>query len=193
MHYLLNTTAQAFTKTAKATDGVAVLRTAIPKFNFEVKLALDFSSTKTQQVISTLIVEAIKVSIQNQDRAELWAAETIAEKFTSAAAEFDENKLFELVCLNSNNVFGLKSFKQWVKDSLIPAIEIGAGKELTQQQKSTILAVVNEGKRMPEQSMIRVLEWIDKYGSELEGVDKALGYLTNTVVTDEIDLDALGF
>lgn len=192
MNYLLNTTAQAFTKTAKDNDG-NVLRTAIPKFNFTVNIPLNLSSTKTQQVISTLIVEAIKVSIQNQDRSELWDAAIIADKFTIAAAEFNEDKLFELVCLNTGGAFGLKSFKQWVRDSLIPAIETGTAKVLSDKQKATILSVVNEGKRMPEQSMVRVLEWVDNYGSELADVDKVLGYLTSTTAKEEIDLDALGF
>ena len=191
--FKLNTTAQAFTKTVKSADGTNVLRTAIPKFDFELNLSLDLNSTKMRQVISNLVVEAIKVSIQNQDRSELWAATEISSKFTSAAAEFNEDKLHELVCLNSNSIFGLKSFKLWIKDSLIPSIEIGTGKELSTSQKSTILMVVNEGKRMPEQSMVRVLEWIDKYGNELADVDKALGYLTSTTVKDEVDLDALGF
>lgn len=192
MNYLLNTTAQAFTKTAKDTEG-NVLRTAIPKFNFTVNIPINLSSPKTQQVISTLIVEAIKVSIQNQDRNELWDASTIADKFTAAAAEFNEDKLFELVCLNSGGAFGLKSFKQWIKDSLIPAIEIGTSKILSDKQKAIILSVANDGKRMPEQSMVRVLEWIDNYGSELADVDKVLGYLTSTTVKEEVDLDALGF
>ena len=191
--FTLNTTAQAFTKTVKSADGTNVLRTAIPKFDFEINLSLDLNSTKMRQVITNLVVEAIKVSIQNQDRAELWAATEISSKFTSAAALFNEDKLHELVCLNSSGAFGLKSFKLWVKDSLIPAIAIGTGKELTTSQKSTILMVVNEGKRMPEQSMVRVLEWIDKYGSELDDVDKAMGYLTSAVVKDDVDLDALGF
>ena len=187
----INTIAQAFTKTAKSENG-EVLREAIGKFDFAVNLEFDLATPKMQQVITSLIIESIKVSIQNQDRAELWDKAVIAQKFAEHAAAFDEDKLYELVCLNSNNVFGLKSFVQWVKELLIPAIEKGAGKELTEAQKKTILAVVKEGKRMPEQSMTKVLQWIDVYGTDLENVDKVISYLTNVQDTVSNDLDALG-
>ena len=137
----INTIAQAFTKTAKAENG-EVLREAIGKFDFGINLYFNLATPKMQQIVSTLIIEAIKVSIQNQDRAELWDKAVIAKKFEEHAAAFDEDKLYELVCLNSNSAFGLKSFVQWVKELLIPAIEKGAGKELTDTQKKTILAVV---------------------------------------------------
>ena len=188
---VINTIAQAFTKTAKNESG-AVLREAIGKFDFKVNLQLDLASPKMQQVISNLIIETIKVSIQNQDRAELWEKEIIAQKFEQHAAAFDENKLYELVCLNSNSVFGLKSFVQWVKELLIPAIEEGSGKVLTDTQKRTIMAVVKDGKRMNEQSMTKVLQWIDTYGTELENVDKVINYLTNVNDANVNDLDALG-
>ena len=187
----IKTIAQAFTKTAKSETG-EVLREAIGKFDFGINLEFDLATPKMQQVVSTLIIEAIKVSIQNQDRAELWDKAVIAQKFEEHAAAFDEDKLYELVCLNSNNVFGLKSFVQWVKELLIPAIEKGAGKELTEAQKKTIMAVVKDGKRMPEQSMTKVLQWIDVYGTDLENVDKVISYLTNVQDTVSNDLDALG-
>ena len=187
----INTIAQAFTKTAKNDKG-EVLREAISKFNFAINLDYDLSSPKMKQIISNLIIETIKVDIQAQDRAELWDKEIIAQKFEEHAAAYDENKLYELVCLNSNNVFGLKSFVQWVKELLIPAIEKGTGKTLTDVQKKTIMAVTKEGKRMNEQSMSKVLQWIDVYGTELENVDKVINYLTNVQDTTVNDLDALG-
>ena len=192
MHTLnINTIANAFTKTAKNESG-EVLREAISKFNFAVNLDFDLSSPKMKQVISNLIIETIKVHIQAQDRAELWDKEVIAQKFEEHAAAVTEDKLYEIVCMNSNSVFGLKSFVQWVKDLLIPAIENGTGKALTQAQKQTIMAVVKDGKRMNEQSMAKVLQWIDTYGTELENVDKVIHYLTNVQDTTANDLDALG-
>ena len=187
----INTIAQAFTKTAKAENG-EVLREAIGKFDFGINLYFNLATPKMQQIVSTLIIEAIKVSIQNQDRAELWDKAVIAKKFEEHAAAFDEDKLYELVCLNSNSAFGLKSFVQWVKELLIPAIEKGAGKELTDTQKKTILAVVKDGKRMNEQSLTKVLQWVDTYGTELENADKVISYLTNVQDTPVNDLDALG-
>ena len=168
------------------------MREAISKFDFKVNLELDLESPKMQQVITNLIIETIKVSIQNQDRNELWNKEIIAQKFEEHAAAFDETKLYEVVCLNSNSVFGLKSFVQWVKELLIPAIEKGSNRELTDTQKKTIMAVVKDGKRMPEQSLTKVLQWVETYGTELENADKVIGYLTN--VNDAVvnDLDALG-
>ena len=187
----INTIANAFTKTAKSESG-EVLRKAIGKFDFAVKLEYDLATPKMQQVITNLIIETIKVSIQAQDRAELWDKEVIAQKFEEHAAAFTEDKLYELVCLNSNNVFGLKAFVNWVKELLIPAIEEGSGKQLTQAQKQTILAVVKDGKRMNEQSMTKVLQWVDAYGTDLENVDKVVTYLTNVQDTTANDLDALG-
>ena len=188
---VINTIAQAFTKTAKAENG-EVLREAIGKFDFGINLEFDLATPKMQQVITNLIIDTIKVSIQNQDRSELWDKAVIAQKFAEHAAAFDENKLYELVCLNSNNVFGLKSFVQWVKELLIPAIENGTGKTLTDVQKRTIMAVTKDGKRMNEQSMTKVLQWVDTYGTELENVDKVINYLTNVQDTNINDLDALG-
>ena len=192
MHTLnINTIAQAFTKTAKNESG-EVLREAISKFNFAINLDYDLDSPKMKQIISNLIIETIKVSIQAQDRAELWDKEVIASKFEEYAAAFTEDKLYELVCLNTSGVFGLKAFETWVKDLLIPAIEKGSGKVLTEQQKKTIIIVTKEGKRMNEQSMNKVLQWIDTYGTELENVDKVIHYLTNVQDTTANDLDALG-
>ena len=187
----INTIAQAFTKTAKSETN-EVLREAISKFDFKVNLHLDLESPKMQQVVTNLIIETIKVSIQNQDRNELWNKEIIAQKFEEHAAAFDETKLYEVVCLNANSVFGLKSFVQWLKELLIPAIEKGSNRELTDTQKKTILAVVKDGKRMNEQSLTKVLQWVETYGTELENADKVIGYLTN--VNDAVvnDLDALG-
>ena len=59
----INTIAQAFTKTAKSETG-EVLREAISKFNFTINLDYDLSSPKMKQIISNLIIETIKVSIQ---------------------------------------------------------------------------------------------------------------------------------
>ena len=192
MHTLnINTIAQAFTKTAKSESG-EVLREAISKFNFAINLDFDLSSPKMKQIVSNLIIETIKVSIQAQDRAELWDKEIIAEKFKEHAAAFDEDKLYELVCMNTSGVFGLKAFETWVKDLLIPAIEVGSGKVLTEQQKKTIIIVTKDGKRMNEQSMNKVLQWIDTYGTDLENVDKVIHYLTNVQDTAVNDLDALG-
>ena len=187
----INTIAQAFTKTAKSENG-EVLREAIGKFDFKIDLELDLATPKMQQIITNLIIDTIKVSIQNQDRQELWDKAVIAQKFEEHAAKFTEDSLYELVCLNSNNVFGLKSFVQWVKELLIPAIEIGTGKTLTDVQKRTIMAVTKDGKRMNEQSMTKVLQWVDTYGTELENADKVINYLTNVQDTNINDLDALG-
>ena len=192
MHTLnINTIANAFTKTAKNESG-EVLREAISKFNFAINLDFDLSSPKMKQIVSNLIIETIKVSIQAQDRAELWDKEVIAKKFEKHAAAFDEDKLYEIVCMNTSGVFGLKAFETWVKDLLIPAIEKGSGKVLTEQQKKTIIIVTKEGKRMNEQSMNKVLQWIDTYGTDLENVDKVIHYLTNVQDTTANDLDALG-
>ena len=188
---VINTIAQAFTKTAKNENG-EVLREAISKFNFGVNLEFDLATPKMQQIISNLIIETIKVSVQAIDRAELWEKEIIAQKFEEYAAAFTEDKLYELVCMNTSGVFGLKAFETWVKDLLIPAIEKGSGKVLTEQQKKTIIIVTKEGKRMNEQSMTKVLQWIDTYGTELENVDKVINYLTNVQDTTVNDLDALG-
>ena len=191
-HLTINTIAQAFTKTAKSETN-EVLREAISKFDFKVTLELDLNSPKMQQVITNLIIETIKVSIQNQDRSELWNKEIIAQKFEEHAAAFDETKLYEVVCLNSNSVFGLKSFVQWVRELLIPAIEKGTGRQLTDNQKKTILAVVKDGKRMNEQSLVKVLHWVETYGQELENADKVITYLTMVKSVDVLDdLDALG-
>ena len=78
--------------------------------------------------------------------------------------------------MNTNGVFGLKAFETWVKDLLIPAMEEGSGKVLTEQQKKTIITVAKDGKRMNEQSMAKVLQWIDTYGTELENADKVINY-----------------
>ena len=187
----INTIANAFTKTAKSENG-EVLREAISKFDFAINLAFDLSSPKMQHIVSNLIIETIKVSIQAQDRAELWDKEVIAQKFEEHANAFTEDKLYELVCLNNNSVFGLKAFVHWVKELLIPAIEMGAGKVLTEEQKKTIIIVTKDGKRMNEQSMNKVLQWIDTYGTELDNVDKVIHYLTNVQDTTVNDLDALG-
>ena len=187
----INTIAQAFTKTAKSESG-EVLREAISKFDFAINLDFDLSSPKMKQIVSNLIIETIKVSIQAQDRAELWDKEVIAEKFEEHAAAVTEDKLYELVCLNNNSVFGLKAFVHWVKELLIPAIEVGSGRELAEAQKKTIVAVVKDGKRMNEQSMNKVLQWIDTYGTGLDNVDKVINYLTNVQDTTANDLDALG-
>ena len=188
---VINTIAQAFTKTAKSENG-EVLREAIGKFDFKIDLEFDLSTPKMQQILTNLIIDTIKVSIQNQDRNELWDKAVIAQKFEEHAAKFTEDSLYELVCLNSNNVFGLKSFVQWVKELLIPAIENGTGKTLTDVQKRTIMAVTKDGKRMNEQSMTKVLQWVDTYGTELENADKVINYLTNVQDTNINDLDALG-
>ena len=187
----INTIAQAFTKTAKNESG-EVLREAISKFNFAINLDYDLSSPKMKQIVSNLIIETIKVSIQAQDRAELWDKDIIAQKFEEHAAAFTEDKLYEIVCMNTSGVFGLKAFETWVKDLLIPAIEKGSGKVLTEQQKKTIIIVTKEGKRMNEQSMSKVLQWIDTYGAELENVEKVINYLTNVNDANMNDLDALG-
>ena len=187
----IKTIAQAFTKTAKNESG-EVLREAISKFNFAINLDYDLSSPKMQQILSNLIIETIKVSIQAIDRAELWDKEVIAQKFEEHAAAVTEDKLYEIVCMNTSGVFGLKAFETWIKDLLIPAIEKGSGKVLTEQQKKTIIIVTKEGKRMNEQSMAKVLQWIDTYGTELENVDKVIHYLTNVNEANVNDLDALG-
>ena len=52
--------------------------------------------------------------------------------------------------------------------------------------------VVKDGKRMNEQSMAKVLQWIDTYGTDLDNVDKVINYLTNVQDTSVNDLEALG-
>ena len=183
----INTIANAFTKTAKNESG-EILREAISKFNFAINLDYDLSSPKMKQIVRNLIIETIKVSIQAVDRAELWDKEVIAQKFAEHANAFTEDRLYEIV---TSGVFGLKAFETWVKDLLIPAIEKGSGKVLTVQQKRTIIHVTKAGKRMNEQSMNKVLQWIDTYGTDLENVDKVIHYLTNVQDTTVEDLDAL--
>ena len=187
----INTIAQAFTKTAKGENGEE-LRKAIPKFDFAINLDYDLASPKMQQIVSNLIIETIKVNIQAIDRQELWDKDIISQRFQEHASLYDEDKLYEIVCLNTSGTFGLKAFENWVKDLLIPAIEVGTGKVLTEAQKKTIIAVTKDGKRMNEQSKQKVLQWIEAYGMELENVDKVINYLTNVQDAVVADLDALG-
>ena len=183
-------TVSAFTKTAKDANG-KVLREAIGKFNFDVNLSLDLSSDKMQQIISTLIVEAIKVSVQNQDRAELWDKDTIAQKFATEFAKYDADSLYKLVCIRENNNFGLQQFKAWVLDTLIPCIE--AVKPLDEVSKATIIGATKNGRAMTEKSMAKVLQWIETYCTDAENVEQVLHYLTSKPQTADVDLDGLAF
>ena len=190
MNLTIKQTVSAFTKTAKDTNG-KVLREAIGKFNFDVDLSLDLSSEKMQQAVKTLIIEAIKVSVQNQDRTELWHADTIAQKFATEFAKFNEDSLYKLVCIRENNNFGLQQFKQWVLDTLIPCID--AVKPLDEVSKATIIGATKNGRAMTDKTMAKVLQWIDAYCTDAENVEQVLHYLTSKPQTAEVDLDGLAF
>ena len=191
MNLSIKQTVSAFTKTAKDANG-KVLREAIGKFNFNVDLSLDLSTEKMQQVISTLIVDAIKVSVQNTDRTELWHADTIAQRFADEFARFDEDSIYKLVCTRENNNFGLQQFKQWVLDTLIPCIE--AVKPLDEASKATIIGATKNGRAMTDNSMTKVLQWIETFCMHTDNVEQVLHYLTSKPqTTADVDLDSLGF
>ena len=181
----------AFTKTAKDTNG-KVLREAIGKFNFNVDLTLDLSTEKMQQVISTLIIEAVKVNVQNLDRAELWDKESIAQKFADEFSKYNEDAIYKLVCTRENNNFGLQQFKQWVLDTLIPCIDMVT--PLDDASKETIIGATKGGRAMNDKSMAKVLQWIDTYCADTDSIEQVLHYLTSKPQTaTQIDLDGLDF
>ena len=191
MNLSIKQTVSAFTKTAKDAQGNE-LRKAIGKFNFNVDLSLDLGTEKMQQVVTTLIVDAIKVSVQNLDRAELWHADTIAQKFATEFAKYDEESLYKLVCIRENNNFGLQQFKQWVLDTLIPCIE--AVKPLDKVSKETIIGATKNGRAMTDKTLAKVLQWIETYCTDAENVEQVLHYLTSKPQTSvEVDLDGLAF
>ena len=181
----------AFTKTAKDANG-KVLRDAIGKFNFDVDLTLDLTSEKMKEVVSTLIIEAIKVSVQNTDRAELWNKEVIAQKFSDEFAKYDENTIYKLVCTRENNNFGLQQFKAWVTDTLIPCIDMVT--PLDENSKETIIGATKGGRAMNDKSMAKVLKWIDTYCTHTDNIEQVLHYLTAKPQTaTQVDLDSLDF
>ena len=181
----------AFTKTAKDAQG-KVLREAIGKFNFNVELALDLSTEKMQQVVSTLIIEAVKVQVQNIDRAELWDKEVIAQKFANEFSKYDEDAIYKLVCTRENNNFGLQQFKQWVLDTLIPCIDMVT--PLDDNSKETIIGATKGGRAMNDKSMTKVLQWIDTYCAHTDNIEQVLHYLTSKPQTaSQVDLDGLDF
>lgn len=184
-------TVSAFTKTAKNEQG-AELRKAIGKFNFDVNLSLDLSTEKMQNVVATLIVDAIKVSVQNTDREQLWGKEVIAQKFAEEFSKFDEDAIYKLVCTRENSNFGLQQFKAWVLDTLIPCIELVT--PLDAKSKETIIGATKGGRAMTDNSMAKVLQWVDTYCMHTDNVEQVLHYLTSKPQTaSQIDLDSLGF
>ena len=184
-------TVSAFTKTAKDEHG-KVLREAIGKFNFDVALSLDLATDKMQQVISTLIIDAVKVNVQNQDRAELWDKDSIAQKFAEEFAKYDEDTIYKLVCTRENNNFGLQQFKAWVTDTLIPCIDMVT--PLNDASKETIIGATKGGRAMNEKSMTKVLQWIETYCMHTDNVEQVLHYLTSKPQTAvQVDLDSLDF
>ena len=184
-------TVSAFTKTAKDANG-KVLRDAIGKFNFEVDLALNLATEKMQQVVSTLIIEAVKVNVQNIDRAELWDKDSIAQKFATEFSKYDEDAIYKLVCTRENNNFGLQQFKAWVLDTLIPCIDMVT--PLDDNSKETIIGATKGGRAMNDKSMAKVLQWIDTYCAHTDNIEQVLHYLTSKPQTaTQIDLDGLGF
>ena len=181
----------AFTKTAKDANG-NVLRDAIGKFNFDVALTLDLTSEKMTQVVATLIIEAVKVSVQNLDRTELWDKGVIAQKFSEEFAKYDEDAIYKLVCTRENNNFGLQQFKQWVIDTLIPCIDMVT--PLNANSKETIIGATKGGRAMNDKSMTKVLQWIDTYCMHADNVEQVLHYLTFKPQTaTQVDLDSLDF
>ena len=181
----------AFTKTAKDANG-KVLREAIGKFNFDVELALNLASEKMHQVVSTLIIEAVKVNVQNIDRAELWDKDSIAQKFAEEFAKYDEDTIYKLVCTRENNNFGLQQFKAWVLDTLIPCIDEVT--PLDDNSKETIVGATKGGRAMNDKSMTKVLQWIDTYCAHTDNIEQVLHYLTSKPQTaTQIDLDSLDF
>ena len=184
-------TVSAFTKTAKDSNG-KVLRDAIGKFNFDVELSLNLSAEKIQQVISTLIIEAVKVQVQNIDRAELWDKDSIAQKFADEFSKYDEDAIYKLVCTRENNNFGLQQFKQWVLDTLIPCI--GMVTPLDNASKETIIGATKGGRAMNDKSMTKVLQWIDTYCAHTDNIEQVLHYLTaKPQNATHVDLDGLDF
>ena len=184
-------TVSAFTKTAKDANG-KVLREAIGKFNFDVALSLDLATEKMQQVVSTLIIDAVKVSVQNTDRAELWDSESIAQKFADEFAKYDDDAIYKLVCTRENNNFGLQQFKAWVTDTLIPCIDMVT--PLDDASKATIIGATKGGRAMNDKSMAKVLQWIDTYCAHDDSIEQVLHYLTSKPQTaPQVDLDSLGF
>ena len=184
-------TVSAFTKTAKDANG-KVLRDAIGKFNFDVALTLDLTSEKMKQVVSTLIIEAVKVNVQNLDRAELWDKEIIAQKFSEEFAKYDEDTIYKLVCTRENNNFGLQQFKAWVLDTLIPCIDMVT--PLDNNSKETIIGATKGGRAMNDKSMAKVLQWIDTYCADADNIEQVLHYLTSKPQTAvQADLDSLDF
>ena len=184
-------TVSAFTKTAKDANG-KVLREAIGKFNFDVELPLDLTTEKMKQVVATLIIEAVKVNVQNLDRAELWDREIIAQKFSDEFSKYDEDAIYKLVCTRENNNFGLQQFKQWVLDTLIPCIDMVT--PLDNNSKETIIGATKGGRAMNEKSMAKVLQWIDTYCADADNIEQVLHYLTSKPQTAvQVDLDSLDF
>ena len=184
-------TVSAFTKTAKDAQG-KVLREAIGKFNFNVELSLDLASEKMHQVVTTLLIEAVKVNVQNLDRAELWDKEIIAQKFADEFAKYDEDTIYKLVCTRENNNFGLQQFKAWVTDTLIPCIDMVT--PLDDASKETIIGATKGGRAMNDKSMAKVLQWVDTYCSHTDNIEQVLHYLTSKPQTaTQIDLDGLAF
>ena len=184
-------TVSAFTKTAKDANG-KVLREAIGKFNFDVELPLDLTTEKMKQVVATLIIEAVKVNVQNLDRAELWDREIIAQKFSDEFSKYDEDAIYKLVCTRENNNFGLQQFKQWVLDTLIPCIDMVT--PLDNNSKETIIGATKGGRAMNEKSMAKVLQWIDTYCTDADNIEQVLHYLTSKPQTAvQVDLDSLDF
>ena len=184
-------TVSAFTKTAKDTHG-KVLREAIGKFNFDVELSLNLSAEKMQQVVSTLIIEAVKVQVQNIDRAELWDKDSIAQKFATEFSKYDEEAIYKLVCTRENNNFGLQQFKQWVLDTLIPCIDMVT--PLDEASKETIIGATKGGRAMNDKSMAKVLQWIDTYCAHTDNIEQVLHYLTaKPQNATQVDLDGLDF
>ena len=184
-------TVSAFTKTAKDAQN-KVLREAIGKFNFDVNLTLDLASEKMQNVVATLIIDAIKVSVQNTDREQLWDKSEIANKFADEFSKFDEDAIYKLVCTRENSNFGLQQFKAWVLDTLIPCIDMVT--PLDDASKETIIGATKGGRAMNDKSMAKVLQWIDTYCMHTDNVEQVLHYLTSKPQTAvQVDLDSLGF
>ena len=190
--FTINTTANAFTKTVKDSEN-KVLRAPIEKFEFSVNLDIDLESQKMQEVIKTLIIDALKSHVQAIDRTELWHKDIIASKFSEFYAAQTEESIYKIVCESQSSTFGLVAFKEWFKTQLLPAIIKATGKVFTEVQLNGLCAQVKAGVRMPQKQLETALKLIDTYGLELPDVEKVLHYLTNVpeVTSTEDLLDGL--
>lgn len=186
--FTISKKSSAFTKTAKSEDG-AILRAPIKPFEFAINLSFDESNSKFQQIVETLITDAIKADIQAIDRTELFSADVIAHKFTELFKSYDLDKVYDLVCLKASGAYGLAKFEAFMKDIFIPVMGVNPA------QAKTILSIVKLGNGMPKASKDTILSWFEKFASEVDSdeLSNAIQYLaTEPKARAVADLASLG-